>query len=352
MLGFSMNSPITTEQSEHKQIARLSELDDATLSNIQIPSGWCPLDDRGLICVSGEEAEVFLQGQLTQDMALVKKGQSFFAAHCTPKGRILFLFFCGFWQGQFYLDLPLELEATALKRLMMYKLRAKVILESAANKVARSALWGDAMRISLQDAGWEVPEEAGATTQSANGLLTCVSKGCWRLMSSSSYAKDLRDQLSLQTPPSLQAWLMSSVRAGEPEVLAVTTDTWIPQMLNLDLLQGVSFKKGCYTGQEIVARAHFLGRVKRRMRLFAYVGDTPPVPGQNLQFNIEDSANLDRNVLLESQVNEVDEENINSAQVVRAVELQTGQGWVLAVTKLPVNDKPKSSDHTRSENIL
>lgn len=346
-----MTTPISTVLTEHKKRFRLSELDDAILANFHIPSGWCSLDDRGLICASGEEAEVFLQGQLTQDMARVKQGHSLLAAHCTPKGRVLFLFLCGFWQGQFYLDLPSELEATALKRLMMYKLRAKVILESAGNRVARSALWGDAMRIFLQDAGWDVPEEPGATTHSVDGLLACMSKGRWVLMSSTSYAKDLRDQLSLKFTPSLQAWLISCVRSGEPEVVGLTTDTWIPQMLNLDLLQGVSFKKGCYTGQEIVARAHFLGRVKRRMRLFAYEGDATPAPGQNLQFNIEDTALLGGQESVESHVNEVDEDSIDSAQVVHAVELQPGHGWVLAVAKLPVNDKPKLSENTPSENV-
>lgn len=342
-----MTLPNTTAQSEHRQFLRLSELDASVCLELPIPSGWCALDDRGLIRVTGEDAESFLQGQLTQDMALVKKGQSLLAAHCNPKGRILSLFRCYFWQNQFFLDHPAALEAPALKRLTMYKLRAKVSLECASSLVSRTALWGNTMRFALQERGWEVSDQPGSTTELAEGLLSCLSKDRWVLLSSASYAEALRAQLTKITPKSDQGWQLTSVCAGEPEVLPLTVDTWIPQMLNLDQLQGVSFKKGCYTGQEIVARAHFLGRVKRRMRLFAYEGDLHPEPGQIIHFNIEDPNLVPQNqpAPTELQSTELDQESGNSAHVVRAVETQPGRGWLLAVTSLISNFESSSNEN-------
>ena len=342
-----MTLPNTTAESEHRQFLRLSELDASVCLELPIPSGWCALDDRGLIRVTGEDAESFLQGQLTQDMALVKKGQSLLAAHCNPKGRILSLFRCYFWQNQFFLDHPAALEAPALKRLTMYKLRAKVSLECASSLVSRTALWGNTMRLALQERGWEVSDQPGSTTELAEGLLSCLSKDRWVLLSSASYAEALRAQLTKITPKSDQGWQLTSVCAGEPEVLPLTVDTWIPQMLNLDQLQGVSFKKGCYTGQEIVARAHFLGRVKRRMRLFAYEGDLHPEPGQIIHFNIEDPNLVPQNqpAPTELQSTELDQESGNSAHVVRAVETQPGRGWLLAVTSLIYNFESSSNEN-------
>lgn len=340
-----MNIPIKTVQPENTQLLTLYELDDASVATQPNSSGWCSLDGRGLITASGEEAETFLQGQLTQDMALIKKGQTRLGAHCTPKGRILSLFRCCFWKDQFYLDLPSELEAPSLKRLSMYKLRTKVNLDAASTRVSRTALWGDAMRQALHNANWNVPDEPGESSYSDEGLLACLSKNRWFLISTLAYANTLRSQLSLLMPDNDQGWCIVSICAGEPEVLSPTMDTWIPQMLNLDQLQGVSFKKGCYTGQEIVARAHFLGRVKRRMHLFAYEGEVSPLPGQKLDLHQEEArrfsilSNISRD-----QPTDTEDESADSAHVVRSVETQSGKGWVLAVIKIPSNLEVPASE--------
>jgi len=335
MLGLSMtkNNPIA--ESQNKQIISVFELEQDALSQLPRIPGWCDLDDRGLIRVSGEEAEIFLQGQLTQDMALIKKGHSFLGAHCTPKGRILYLFRCFYWKESFYLDLPNALEASALKRLTMYKLRAKAQLESAATQMSRTALWGETMQTILQNAGWSVPNEPGASTQLPEGLLTCMDAGHWLLLSEPDYAQRIRSSLSQESPSDQQNWIIEQVRAAQPEVVAETSDTWIPQMLNLDHLQGVSFKKGCYTGQEIVARAHFLGKVKRRMRILGYEGEGLPSPGQKLHLNSDTPEIHSHPHLVDIQrPTEGEEESADSLQVVRAVELKTGQGLLLGVTKI------------------
>ena len=335
-----MNEHNTATLPEKEHAISLSELD---ISSLAIPpewaNGWCELDQRGCIAVSGEEAESFLQGQLTQDMSWVKKGQSLLAAHCTPKGRILFLFRCCFWRNQFYLDLPAELEAQALKRLTMYKLRAKVTLQSESDRIARTAFWGEEMRALLQRNGWDVPEQAGSTVQQDEAMLCSLGEDRWIVLSSIEYAAHLRAQLDKEITPSPIGWQIACVRAGEPEVIAHTSDEWIPQMLNLDHLQGVSFKKGCYTGQEIVARAHFLGRVKRRMRLFAYHALVALEPGQKVRLSsLESDGRPTFSRAIETP--ESEEEQGDTAQVVRSVELHPHNGWVLAVTKIPAENAP------------
>jgi hypothetical protein len=335
MLGLSMTTNNTTTYSENSRDIQVLELDETQISNVQMASGWAELDGRGLIRVSGDEAESFLQGQLTQDLALVKKGQALLAAHCTPKGKVLSLFRCSFWNQQFYLDLTDELEASALKRLTMYKLRAKVQLESASESVSRTAIWGEDMRAVFAHAGLQIPDKPGETVQSSQALLACVSHQCWYLLSTPEFAENFRSQLALHSTSDPQAWVIENIKAGIPEVFALTSDTWIPQMLNLDHLQGVSFKKGCYTGQEIVARAHFLGRVKRRMRLFSYQGETPPIPGQKLTLNSARGAAASGNPnSMQTENKEGDEESSDTLHVVWAGESQPGQGWVLAVTQL------------------
>jgi folate-binding protein YgfZ len=287
-------------------------------------AGWCPLDDRALLRVAGSDAESFLQGQLTQDMARVRAGAVLRAAHCSPKGRVTALFRCWADADAFLLDLPEALGATAQRRLSMYVLRAKVQVSSVAADWERTGVAGAAFATALAEAGVTLPGAPG--TVERNGNLLCLALGAsrWMLVAPLGTSADLRARLSRCAAADPLSWTLAALRDGDPEVLPETADAFIPQMLNLDHLDGVSFRKGCYTGQEIVARAHFLGRVKRRMRAFGYHGSAAPSPAA--QAGLAGPASGDGSAG-------------GQAQIVYAVQTHADGGEALAVALEPTEGK-------------
>lgn len=219
-------------------------------SMARIYPGVDPLSRLGVIAVEGPDSESFLQGQLTQDMALMRAGQWLRAAHCTPKGRVLTIFEGVYWQDAFYLWTPTVVIDEALQRLQKYVLRAKVNLRRV-NEVAALWLWGEGIEV----------EEA-----------LPVSAHCRALLGSPQSLEAYRMKFPALSAEALQS---NALMDGRVFVYPETQAAFTPQMLNLDETGGISFKKGCYTGQEIVARTHYLGRVKRRMRPYAFQGQMP-----------------------------------------------------------------------------
>lgn len=286
------------------------------------PLLWCPLDTRGLLRIEGSDAESFLQGQLTQDMARLPAGHALLAAHCTPKGRITALFRAWHDGQAFLLDLPEALAAAAQRRLSMYVLRSQVKIGDARGSWQRTAVGGTAMAATLAAAGIPCPEAVGAV-RAQDGLL-CLRVGPQRCVVASPAGADagLRARLGAAQAADPAAWALASLREGEPEVLAPTVEAFLPQMLNLDTLDGVSFRKGCYTGQEIVARTHYLGRVKRRMRRFGYVGSVAPLPGALLPLDGSSAA---------GDIPGAEGTETGQAQVVWALATHDGGGEALAV---------------------
>ncbi len=251
-------------------------------SGVAVGSGWTDLNQRGLLHVGGADAEVFLQGQLTQDMGRVRAGRSLLAAHCTPKGRVSTLFRAWPCDDGFLLDCPAALQASALRRLRLYVLRARVVITEVADQWHRVGLYGE------QAADWltalDLPVvDHGSTLMNAGAhRMLRMGPTRWQVLSPRAPGLALAAGLAATSGQATnpQGWQLASVRAGEPEVLPGSVEAFIPQMLNLDQLDGVSFRKGCYTGQEIVARSHYLGKVKRRMQHLAYQGATAPQAGQ------------------------------------------------------------------------
>ena len=243
---------------------------------------WTSLDERGLLRVDGEDAETFLQGQLTQDMARVRAGDSLLAAHCSAKGRVTALFRAWHDGQALLLDLPAELAAAAQRRLGMYVLRSRVVLAPVATSWMRTGVQGAALAEPLRAFGFEPPEPAGTIHRVGEHRCIALGHARWLVVSPAGNDGGLRAQLAARLAEDPEGWRLGALRAGTPEVLAATVDHFVPQMLNLDTLDGISFRKGCYTGQEIVARAHYLGRVKRRMQHFAWRGALLPAPGTSL----------------------------------------------------------------------
>ncbi len=243
-----------------------------------------PLTHLGLIVCSGEDAQDFLHGQLSNDIKKLALTRSEYAAYCSPKGRMLANFLLWREQEAYCLELARSLVPTILKRLAMYVLRAKARLMDASESRVILGLAGSAAAAALQASFPELPRQAHQVVyHPAEGTLIALPGGRFQLITGLESAKRLWRQWSaLLTPVGAGCWEWLEIRNGIPLITPATQELFLPQMANMELIGAVSFQKGCYPGQEVVARTQHLGQLKRRMVLAHMAGDLSPVPGDAL----------------------------------------------------------------------
>lgn len=231
------------------------------------------------LTVSGEDARGFLQNQLSSDLGAVSATRGQLSAWHDPKGRVLaFLRVLPAPEG-FFLVMHSSLVESVERRLRMFVLRARVVLEAGpALRGMRAEDFADLAGSLGLPAG---DEPLNAVCTEAFSALRMPGQSGWLVVGEPGATGAPRDDAAAT------AWAYAETEAGLPEIYAETSGQFVAQMLNLDDLGAVSFTKGCFPGQEIVARTHYLGRVKRRMRLLHAAGD-PPAPGDAL----EDSAGI------------------------------------------------------------
>lgn len=248
--------------------------------------GWiCPLPDVGRLAISGKDAGCFLQGQTTCDILALPPGQSTLGAFCNAKGRVIALFRAFKSETAIHLLLPQELVAVVQKRLRVYVLRADVKIEDVSADWLTFGIGGNDLTPALAQRGAALPEHPQGVVEHTGGTIIRMPSASGDrvlLMMGPEKGQAMRAALEQDphfAPAASSLWRLEDIRAGIPWITAAISEEFIPQMLNLDLLGGISFHKGCYTGQEIVARTHYLGNLKRRMyRLHCQV-DKPPMAG-------------------------------------------------------------------------
>lgn len=243
------------------------------------------LSPLGIIRVSGEEAADFLQGQFSNDIKQLDGQTAQLSSYCNPKGRILASFWLYRNEDTFYLLLPGDTLAAALKRLRMYVLMSKVSLEDASEELTCIGLAGPDSGHALQRQLGTAPAQAANTLH--HGGITAIRLPGDRLrylvVGANADMQALWQTLrETSRPVGYQAWQLLDIEAGLPSVYADNVEAFVPQMLNLHAIGGVSFKKGCYPGQEIVARMHYLGKLKRRMYRAHIDTETPPRAGEDI----------------------------------------------------------------------
>ena len=232
-----------------------------------------PLSDLSVFQVSGADAVGFLQGQITNDIAGTDSHSSCLAGYCTAQGRLLgtVIFMHTTTQTDDVVMLGLikkDILAPVLKRLSMFVMRAKAKFEPSARQV-----WGVSIgaeeRADIETAlGLSLPRAAWDKSETLFGTWVCApatQEPRWWLIATEAQHAALQSTLAVNTSTDTAHWHALDIAAGLPWIEAATQDLFIPQTLNLDLIQGVSFTKGCYPGQEIVARSHYRGTLKRRM---------------------------------------------------------------------------------------
>jgi len=227
------------------------------------------LSSLALLRGEGPDTESFLQGQLTNDIHQVDAKHAQLSAYCNPKGRMFAIFLVIKRDDSYYLQLPASLADSTLKRLRMFVLRAKTKLELAPGELIRTGFSGPNAENLLRPACPQLPEQpyGCSTDQEMTVIRMPGPHPRFEIIAPIKRMTALWDSL-LSHQVKLcgkSAWSWLDIMAELPNVFPETVEAFVPQMANLDLEHGVSFTKGCYPGQEIVARMHYLGRLKQRM---------------------------------------------------------------------------------------
>ena len=304
------------------------------LATAPLPDGVLRLADWGLIRAAGPDARSFLHGQLTQDVLHLANGQARLAGFCSPKGRLLASFVM--WatsDDELLLACSADLLPPTLKRLSMFVLRAKCKLtDASADRVLWGAVGPTALGLvqgALLQPG-QVALEAGRrvvrlpdAVVGGQPLARCLVESAVEAPAPAGPALDA------------QAWQALEVRSGVARIVAATSDHFVPQMVNFELVDGVNFQKGCYPGQEVVARSQYRGTLKRRA--FALVGAAPMAAGQEI-FHQADPGQPAGEVVLAGRLNGQHEALVELkllASIDGSLHLGSAEGPLLSLLPLP-----------------
>ncbi|MBI4207821.1 MAG: folate-binding protein YgfZ [Betaproteobacteria bacterium] len=241
------------------------------------------LDQTGVIVFAGEEAQNFLQGQLSCDVGGLAPENSTYGSYCTPKGRILATFLLWRSGRDFFMQLPAPLREPIQKRISMFILRARVKAADASDAFARFGIAGPGAESAIRNMLGDAPVSTHAVKHVQDATLIRLPGDRFEIVVPSEKATTVHEALKRdaeEVGPGIWDWL--EIRAGIPWIMPATQEQFVPQSVNLDLIGGVSFTKGCYPGQEIVARMHYRGQVKQRMYLVHIATETTPQPGDKL----------------------------------------------------------------------
>ena len=235
------------------------------------------LSQYGLLQASGSDARAFLHAQLTNDIEGLAADEARYAGWCSAKGRLLASFLVVPHRDEYLLQVSRDLAPAVAKRLSMFILRSKVRIGDASDAWAQFGLWGDGAEAALAELGLAPPAQQAAVASRENLLAVHVSAQRYLLLAPVAERARLG---ALSGASDESGWTLEEVRSGRPLITQATQDQFVPQMVNYERFGAVDFQKGCYPGQEIVARAQYRGQVKRRMvRVRTPV---PLRPGQDL----------------------------------------------------------------------
>jgi folate-binding protein YgfZ len=245
----------------------------------------CDLSHLGLLEISGGDAVTFLQGQVTNDVRLLSGSNAHYSGYCSPKGRLLALFLAYTHNQKLHLQVNQKLLEPISKRLKMYVMRSKVNINNVSDTIVKIGLNGNDIPEFLSAFFISIPEHAYESFSAENGTLIRLPGKTPRfeIVCETECAKEIWQTLKKQCKPvGRNCWEWLEIQTGIPDIYQQTQDAFVPQMVNLDLLEAINFKKGCYTGQEIVARTHYLGKVKRRTHLAHLTTSSPPQAGDDV----------------------------------------------------------------------
>lgn len=272
------------------------------------------LDQYDLIEIEGKDAREFLNNQFTNDLKTLADNISSLGSWCSIKGRVLYTFRIWCVNETFQLILPTVQTKTFLKKLQMYVLRADVRIRESSEKFIYG-LYGKKSDRLFSD----FPDNDKSIAKVEDNLVINIPAPIPRFLIISGNNNLEIDTLSIESSKENNHWNLLDIMAGVPEILPDTADMFLPQMLNLEQLGGLSFQKGCYPGQEIVARVKYRGELKKQLYKATVSANSPIKPGSPLITSEDDS-----------------EAETVIGQVVNAVQLEENQWMLLAVINISV----------------
>lgn len=251
------------------------------------------LDHSAIVCratglaairIEGEDAPSFLQGQVSSDVTALGAGKSQWSSYNSPKGRMLASLRLWREGDAFGALMAADLAPVIAKRLSMFVLRAKVRIADQSSTHAAVGVGGPRAGKAIQAQLGASPDADGiVATADRQATLVGLGRGGFVVLAANAQAAAIADKLENDATPADEAiWRWLSIGAGVPLVTGATSDQFVPQMLNWDAIDGVSFQKGCYPGQEIVARMRYLGKLKERTYGFRVAAAQEPKPGERI----------------------------------------------------------------------
>lgn len=246
-------------------------------------SQYAKLDDEALLHIVGPDSLTFLQGQTTCDTRSVDGTHAIIGAYCTPKGRVVCDFLlCQIAQDHYALRMRRDILDTSATIFGKYIVFSKAKLQTAHQGWQLFGCWGDDVKTALQVAlgSFTLDEERYASACGEGFLViqTDDKGGQFECYINTECHPELVEQLATaMSPGELNNWRCLQIEQGMARIEAATVEAFIPQMLNYDLTGHISFNKGCYTGQEVVARMHYRGKPKRRLYQ-ASTAESHPLP--------------------------------------------------------------------------
>jgi len=319
----------------------LSQLSAEPINNLS-NNMLCDLSNLGIVKVTGEDAENFLQGQLTNDLSLVTKTHSQMSAYCTHKGRIQANFRICRFNDDFLMQMPKDILPSFVKRIAMFVMRAKVKFTDVSDDLSRIGFAGPHSGHMLGERFPDLPMMSGDVYSETDLCLLRLPGDMLRFELICSADKALELIKTMDDKPqkiSSKSWQLLDIRAGIPSVIQDTFENFVPQMINMHLIDGISFTKGCYIGQEVVARLKYLGKTKRQMYLAKTDSTSSVKPGDKLYsvgsssgqgagniVNIQPSPNGGYEMLVVSEIAGVERDD---------VQLHDAQGAKITFMSLP-----------------
>jgi len=245
----------------------------------------CDLSHFSTVVVAGNDAAAFMQGQFTNDVDKVDEGHSQISAFCNNKGRMLANFRLFQNQQNYFLSIRNDLVESSIEHLQKYVLRSQVAIQDVSEQLIHIGISGDNAE-TLLSGFIEKPDTAVDSVSSNDDYIAIRVAGTtprYEVFCSLEKAKALWKDLSQKARVANSAyWDYLNIKNGLPLIDSHTREAFVPLMANMELINGVSFEKGCYTGQEIVARTHYLGKQKRRTYRIKITSDSAPKAGDQL----------------------------------------------------------------------
>jgi folate-binding protein YgfZ len=240
-----------------------------------------PLAQLGTLLAQGADVDSFLQGQLSNDIAALTPDRSQLSSYNSAKGRVIVMLTLSRAADGIRLQTSAALTSTLMKRLQMFVMRAKVKFSDISATHPLLGISGPNAAALLMQAGLPLPATSDWAMASRDEIAVTQQPGTtprFTIQAPAAQLGGIWTTLSINARPAgPQAWQLLEILAGQPSILPTTQEHFVAQMLNLDMLGGISFTKGCYPGQEVVARLHYLGQLKRRM--FIGFSSQAPLPG-------------------------------------------------------------------------